>query len=152
MRRRELGLVATLVIGSPDRPLHMSDTCRQVRLNFWGTRLISTIRKLSRLGRLNLAWLSSSHLSWGTRMRYYPSVVLAMSWERITGKKVVRYLGRPFYYDSPITPLLLLQYPDEIQDRILSNATGNTESSGYRWQYRTIRDVSPCAESRIGTN
>ena len=81
----------------------------------------SIFRKVSRLVRMCLIWLSSSHISLRTRLSYLFGVAVAVLRERLTKKKVVRYLGRPFYYDSPITPFLLLQYPEEIQKRIANN-------------------------------
>ncbi len=81
------------------------------------------IRKLSRLIGMNLNWLRTSQLSWRTRLSYYAHGTIAVARDRLTGKKWVRHLGQSFFYDSPITPLLLMQYPKELQDRIIENAT-----------------------------
>lgn len=72
---------------------------------------------------MNVAWLSNPYLSLGTRLSYYVYATSAILRDRIAGTKVVRYLGRPFHYDSPITPLILLQYPQEIRTRIIDNTT-----------------------------
>jgi FkbM family methyltransferase len=80
---------------------------------------ISTL--LSNLIYVNRKWLGQSKLSIGTRLAYYGSLTVAFTRYLLTGRKQVRFLGRSFLYDNRMSPLILMSYPGEIQDRILDN-------------------------------
>ncbi len=81
---------------------------------------ISQARRGLRLAKRNREWLASP-LPIKVKLAYYPSIVSAYIGLAASGKKVVRYLGKPFYFDNPATPLNLQIYAYEIGVKILAN-------------------------------
>ncbi len=82
-------------------------------------------RQLRALVEKNRRWLGCGGLPWGARLGYYPALAAAAVRDlRGAGGGAVEYLGRPFVYDNPHVPFLLLGYPDEVLGRVVANAGG----------------------------
>lgn len=65
----------------------------------------------------NRDWLKAD-IPWSEKLRYYPAMV--RSYARIVrgGPSTVDYLGAPFAFDNPATPLNLQTYPSELTRKI----------------------------------
>lgn len=73
-------------------------------------------RCLKTLLSLTAAWWRTGRLPLRTRLAY-PLELLKFGLD--PKRRRVRYLGRPFEFDNPLTPLLLLGYPAEVGGHIL---------------------------------
>lgn len=65
----------------------------------------------------NKEWLTASGVSPSMKLMYYAHITKSIS----LNQRVIKYLGRRFYYDNPAAPLNLQNYPYEISKRILAN-------------------------------
>lgn len=80
---------------------------------------IKHVIKNFKLVERNRQWLTSG-TKWEHKLLYYPAIALSYL-SMITRRKSIYYLGAPFFFDNPATPLNLQVYPYEISRKILSN-------------------------------
>ncbi len=79
------------------------------------TYILNNLKLIER----NQQWLQSG-LPTRKKLGFYPFIGLSYL-KMIVGKKSIHYLGEPFYYDNPATPLNLQPYAYEISKKILRN-------------------------------
>lgn len=68
--------------------------------------------------KINKAWLKSQ-LPFSTKLAHYPRSVASITKNVISGKGEINYLGHMFEYDNKFSPILLQNYPYEIQHDLL---------------------------------
>lgn len=73
--------------------------------------MIKALKNLRPIKR-NKAWLGSS-LKAGQKASYYPAIVASYA-GYVFKRNTVRFLGTTLAYDSRVTPLALMMYPEEI--------------------------------------
>ncbi len=67
----------------------------------------------------NRDWLRGN-IPFGEKLRYYPAMAHSLARMARGGPRIVNYLGEPFAFDNPATPLNLQVYPYELTHKVLS--------------------------------
>jgi FkbM family methyltransferase len=97
----------------------------------------------------NRDWLRGE-IPFGEKLRYYPAMARSMARAARGGPGIVNYLGAPFAFDNPATPLNLQAYPYEITHKVRSgipNPTTVLDIGGNIGQFsRTAHFFWPDAE------